>query len=123
MLPSENFDKNGAIWCNVGVPKYVITNQKPTISRLLYQQQQNIIAICFTPINFQMCILWKINTFIIDKGVWGVSPQKQKKIKKKSNKIEAFPLYFYFWQGSLNPQNYELAPQLPLNNYQCTSDP
>ena len=26
--PGEKFDKNGAIWCNVGVPKYVITNRK-----------------------------------------------------------------------------------------------
>ena len=25
MHPLENFDKNGAIWCNLGVPKYVIT--------------------------------------------------------------------------------------------------
>ena len=28
MLPWENFDTNGAILCNVGVPKYVITNRK-----------------------------------------------------------------------------------------------
>ena len=25
MLPREIFDKNGAIWCNLGVPKYAIT--------------------------------------------------------------------------------------------------
>ena len=25
MLPQENFDKNGAGCCNLGVPKYVIT--------------------------------------------------------------------------------------------------
>ena len=24
----ENFDKNGAIWCNLGVPKYAITKLK-----------------------------------------------------------------------------------------------
>ena len=30
--------------------------------------------------------------------------------------MEAFPLFFfYFWQGSLDPQKYELAPQLPEN--------
>ena len=23
--PGENFDKNRAVWCNLGVPKYVIT--------------------------------------------------------------------------------------------------
>ena len=28
MLPGENFDKNGAIWCNMGVPKYAITKLK-----------------------------------------------------------------------------------------------
>ena len=29
--------------------------------------------------------------------------------------MEAFPLFYFFafWQGSLDPQNYELAPQLP----------
>ena len=27
-LPRENFDKNGAIWCNLGVPKYAITKLK-----------------------------------------------------------------------------------------------
>ena len=30
MLPRENFDKNGVIWCNVGVPKYVITSKQYT---------------------------------------------------------------------------------------------
>ena len=28
MLSRENFDKNGAIWCNLGVPKYAITKLK-----------------------------------------------------------------------------------------------
>ena len=28
MLPQEIFDKNGAIWCNLGVPKYAITKVK-----------------------------------------------------------------------------------------------
>ena len=34
MLPRKNFDKNGVIWCNLGVPKYVITvTLKSTILR------------------------------------------------------------------------------------------
>ena len=38
--------------------------------------------------------------------------------------MEAFPLFlFAFWQGSLDSQNYELAPQLPYNHYQCSLDP
>ena len=28
MLPREKFDKNGAIWCNVVVPQFAITNRK-----------------------------------------------------------------------------------------------
>ena len=56
MLPRENFDKNGAIWCNLGVPKNVITILKSTILRLLNQQQQNLIAI-FSPRSTQMCML------------------------------------------------------------------
>ena len=28
MLPREFFDKNGAIWCNLGVQKYAITKVK-----------------------------------------------------------------------------------------------
>ena len=28
MLPRENFDKNGGIWCNLGVPKSAITKLK-----------------------------------------------------------------------------------------------
>ena len=48
------------------------------------------------------------------RGGGGLSPQKQKIFFLKSNKMEAFPIYFFaFWQGSLDPQNYELAPQLP----------
>ena len=28
MLPRENFDKNGAMWCNLSVPKYAFTQLK-----------------------------------------------------------------------------------------------
>ena len=28
MLPWENFDKNGAMWCNLSFPKYAITKLK-----------------------------------------------------------------------------------------------
>ena len=38
MIPEEKFDKNGAIWCNLGVPKYAISNLKSTILRLINQQ-------------------------------------------------------------------------------------
>ena len=44
--------------------------------------------------------------------------------------MKAFPLRWdclnlisYFFQSSLSPQNYELAPQIPENNYQCFPAP
>ena len=60
----------------------------------------------------------KINTIIIYRGVWGLAPQKQKIFFKKSNEMQALPylfiylfiFFFAFWQGSLYPQNYEIAP-------------
>ena len=62
-----------------------------------------------------MYMLYK-NKYIynLQGGSGGVAPKKQKKFKNKSNKMEAFPLFFFaFWQGSLDPQNNELAPQIP----------
>ena len=47
-------------------------------------------------------------------GGKGLSPRSRFFKKKESNKMEAFPyfifFFFAFWQGSPNPQNYELAP-------------
>ena len=72
-------------------------------------QQEHLNAIFLSQINLDEDVCMKINTFRIKKG--GLSPQKQKIFfKKKSNKMEAFPYCFAFWQGSLYPQNYELAP-------------
>ena len=59
-------------------------------------------------------------------GGGGGFPQKPKKFLKKSNKMKAFPLrwdFFTFLQGSLTPQNYEPAPKIPENNYQCSPAP
>ena len=43
--------------------------------------------------------------------MWGASPPEAEEIFKKSNKMEAFPYFFFaFLQGSLDPQNDELAP-------------
>ena len=61
-------------------------------------------------INIDEHVSMKINTFRIHKAGLGASPPEAEEIFKKSNKMEAFPYLFAFWQGSLNPQNYELAP-------------
>ena len=45
-----------------------------------------------------MCMLY-INKYVLEfaRGSGGLSPQEQKKFKKKSNKMEAFPLFFLFF--------------------------
>ena len=35
MLPKENFDKSGAIWCNLGVPKYS-RSRRDVMSHVIY---------------------------------------------------------------------------------------
>ena len=41
------------------------------------------------------------------RGVWGLEAEE---FFKKSNKMEAFPLFFCFLAGLPRSQNYELAP-------------
>ena len=96
------------------MPKYVITNLKSTILRK-NNQQEYLIAIFVSQTNPDEHVSLKINKFIIYKGVWGEPPPppQAEEIFKKSNKMEAFPYFFPFWQGSLYPQNYELALYLP----------
>ena len=50
--------------------------------------------------------------------VWGACPKKPKIKKKNQTKLKLFlkgEIFKKILQGSLNPQNYELAPQLPEN--------
>ena len=54
-----------------------------------------------------------VNTYRIYKGGMGASPPEAEEIfKKNQTKWRLFLIFFFcaFWQGSLNPQNYELAP-------------
>ena len=62
-----------------------------------------------------MHMLYEKSTFRIYKGGVGGYPSRSRRSFIKSNKMEAFPLFYFFafWQGSLDLQNYELAPQLP----------
>ena len=52
----------------------------------------------------------KINTFRIYKGGLGGIKGGQKNFFKNQTKLRLFLICFAFWQGSLYPQNYELAP-------------
>ena len=51
MLPREIFDKNGAIWCNLGIPKYAITKVKINHFKVINQQQPKLIAIISPEVN------------------------------------------------------------------------
>ena len=73
-------------------------------------QQENLIAIFLSQINNAEHVSTEITTFRSYKGGLGASPPEAEEFFKKSNKMEAFPYFFAFWKGSLNPQNYELAP-------------
>ena len=59
-------------------------------------QQENLIAIFLSPINLDEHARMKINTFRIDKGVWGASPPEAEENLKKSNKMEAIPYFLCF---------------------------
>ena len=63
----------------------------------------------FSQINVDEHVSTKWNKNIIQKGGLA-SPPEAEEIFKKSNKMEAFPLFFCFLAASLDPQNYELAP-------------
>ena len=58
MLPRENFDKNGAMWCILSVPKYAITKLKINNLRLI-NKQQKLIAIFFPEVNPDVHVIRK----------------------------------------------------------------
>ena len=88
MLPLKMFDKNGAIWCILSAPKYVIINLK--INNFLDNKSTTqICAIFFSKINPNAYNNTKINTFTFYRGMWGtIAPRSQ-----KSEKLEAIPLF------------------------------
>ena len=84
MLPRNSFDKIGAIWCILSVPKLVIINLNINIC-LIINQQPKFCAIFFSTINPDGQFGTKINTFTFYKGdLGGNSPQKAKKCKEKN---------------------------------------
>ena len=72
-------------------------------------QQENLIVIFLSQINLDEYISTKINTFRIYKGDQGVGASPKKEYLKNQSKWRLL-LFLAFWQGSLYPQNYELAP-------------
>ena len=79
------FDKNGAVWCILSVPKLVIINLKMNIF-LKINQQPKFCAIFFSKINSYGHFGTKINTFTFYNGDGGgggvVAPRSQRYVKK-----------------------------------------
>ena len=70
ILPRKIFDKNGAIWCNLGRPK--VCYYQPKINNFKGKnEQENLIAILPSKINLDEHVSTKVNTFRIYKGVLG----------------------------------------------------
>ena len=94
MLSLENFDKNSAIWCNLGIPKYVITILKINNFKVTKSTTTEFNCYIFFPTNIDVHAIVKLFNFELKRGVWG-----SRRIFKKSNKMEVFPLFFCFLAG------------------------
>ena len=79
------FDKNGAVWCILSVPKLVIINLKINIFFII-NQQPKFCAIFFSKINPDGHFGTKINTFTFYKGDRGggglIALRSQRYVKK-----------------------------------------
>ena len=112
--PGNYLVKNGAIWCNLGVPKYVITDLKINNFKGNKSTATKFNSDIFSPINLDVHVSIK-KILRMYKGSGGY-PLEAEEIQKNQTKsrlfLHFFKLFFLdFWQGSLNLQNYELAPQ------------
>ena len=94
MLPRENFDKNGAMWCNLSVPKYAITKLK--INNFNKSTTTKVNYHIFSLGQSRCTCYTKINTFRIYKGVSGAIPPEAEEIFKNQTKWRLF-LYFLFF--------------------------
>ena len=80
MLPRKFFDKNGAIWCILSVPKLVIIKLK--INIFFYKSTAQILCQIFLQDQSRRALDTQKNTFTLREGrEGGISPQKLKKYK------------------------------------------
>ena len=113
ILPQENCDKNSAIWCTLGFPKYVITILKINNFKFTKSTTTKFNCHIFSPTNIDVHAYLKLFDLELKRGVWGAIPPEAEEFLKNQTKWRLFLYFFAFWQGSLDPQNYKLAPQLP----------
>ena len=94
MLPWENLDKNGAIWCNLGVPKYAITKVK--INHFKVNKSTTTKVNCHFPPEVNLDVH---NTFKIYRGVWGGIPPEAEDFFKKIKQNGGFSFIFFLLFG------------------------
>ena len=58
-------------------------------------------------------LVWKQIHLVLPRGDLGARLPEAEEIFKKINKMEAFPYFFAFWQGSLYPKIMSLLPSSP----------
>ena len=106
MLPRKIFDRDDVIWCNLGRPK--VCYYQPKHQQFEGEKStRNFNWHSLSPINIDEHVSRKIKTIRIYKG----GPRSRRNLKKNHTKLRLFLIFFFaFCQGSLNPQNYELAP-------------
>ena len=95
-LPPEKMDKNGVIWCNLDVPKYVIRNLKinnfndksATTTKLnchiFLLDQSRCLSIVLIPHGGRQADLHVSMKIHLEftRGVWGVAPRSRRNFLK-----------------------------------------
>ena len=105
MFPSENFDKNSAIWCNLGIPKYVISILKINNFKVTKSTTTEINCHIFSPTNIDVHAILKLCYLELKRGVggWWLPPPPQKQenfLKIKQNGGFSFIFFLLFGKAS-----------------------
>ena len=102
MFPSENFDKNSAIWCNLGIPKYVISILKINNFKVTKSTTTEINCHIFSPTNIDVHAILKLCYLELKRGVGGwwlpPPPPEAEEFFKNQTKWRLF-LYFFLLFG------------------------
>ena len=96
MLPREKFDKNGAIWCNLGVPKSAITKLKINNFKVIKSTTTKANCLISPVVNLDVHVIRKQIHLEFTRGSGGYPPRSRRKFKKiKQNGGFSF-IFFLF---------------------------
>ena len=96
-VPPKIFGKNGAFWCNLGVPKYAITKLKISNFKVNKSTTTEVDWHIFPPeVNLDVHVIRKLIHLEFTRGVCGAIPPEAEENLKNQTKWRLF-LYFYFF--------------------------